>query len=775
MANGTIITFYSYKGGVGRSFIMANVASLLAIMGFKVLCIDWDLEAPGLTHYFNESRNNKDQNGLVDLLYSFINDKELPWKSFLSDVKLPKSKGKLSVMSAGNTSNGKYIDKLNSFDWGTMYEKHNLGSYLEKLRTEWKSTYDYVLIDSRTGISDIGGICTIQMPDVLALIYTANDQNIDGLLDIASRVKAAQNHFIFERSSIITVPILSRFDQREEYLIGVEWLDKCSNMMTDLYSDWINKSTSIRDFVSLTKIPYFSYWSFGEKLAVTQESGKDPETISYYLNTIAALIAHNFNDTDLLVSDRDRYIETGMPINLERKNKTEFEYDIYISYNFNDKQQVNAITSALKTIGLKVYVGTDEIETPVAAWNDYIGNAIVKCKHMVAIVGSSLTNWQDHEIREFISLTMKSNIGRRVIPVSIATNKSSNIRGLPTYLQHFSYFELSRSSAMDIANKVAEITYENATSQLTKYYSNIKNQVGLPVNGDNFFGRAKEIKMLFSYIERGNVLLTGARGIGKTSLLKRSQDIAPLHNYNCVYLNIEALNTANDFVQQLISTIKLSFKKEYSHTTINNKNIIKSIEASVNRRSDVDSYADYYSMLGDVLSILNDGKWLILLDDITHSDSSNYSTSNKNELTFDIWKWLRHARIQFTNIRWVYSCVNDFSETFSEYKYMTELSDLQVIKLKPFSLSEAAGLFSNLCNSYDMNIAESVIIYALGKINNTSPLAIQLLFKHIQQYTNANNRSIDKSTINKILDTSLRGDLIYPLPTPVRSKLKADY
>src|SRR5262245_32682594 len=49
---GSIITFYSYKGGTGRSMLLANVAWLLAANGQRVLTIDWDLEAPGLHRYF---------------------------------------------------------------------------------------------------------------------------------------------------------------------------------------------------------------------------------------------------------------------------------------------------------------------------------------------------------------------------------------------------------------------------------------------------------------------------------------------------------------------------------------------------------------------------------------------------------------------------------------------------------------------------------------------------------------------------------------------------
>jgi hypothetical protein len=53
--NGEIITFYSYKGGTGRSMALANCACILAAQqpeGDEVLMIDWDLEAPGLHRFF---------------------------------------------------------------------------------------------------------------------------------------------------------------------------------------------------------------------------------------------------------------------------------------------------------------------------------------------------------------------------------------------------------------------------------------------------------------------------------------------------------------------------------------------------------------------------------------------------------------------------------------------------------------------------------------------------------------------------------------------------
>jgi MinD-like ATPase involved in chromosome partitioning or flagellar assembly len=49
---GKVVTFYSYKGGVGRSMALANMAVILTRWGKRVLIVDWDLEAPGLEYFF---------------------------------------------------------------------------------------------------------------------------------------------------------------------------------------------------------------------------------------------------------------------------------------------------------------------------------------------------------------------------------------------------------------------------------------------------------------------------------------------------------------------------------------------------------------------------------------------------------------------------------------------------------------------------------------------------------------------------------------------------
>lgn len=52
------IVFYSLKGGTGRSLALANVAYAMVRAGKSVLCIDMDIEAPGLIDMFGLNSGN---------------------------------------------------------------------------------------------------------------------------------------------------------------------------------------------------------------------------------------------------------------------------------------------------------------------------------------------------------------------------------------------------------------------------------------------------------------------------------------------------------------------------------------------------------------------------------------------------------------------------------------------------------------------------------------------------------------------------------------------
>jgi cellulose biosynthesis protein BcsQ len=74
------VTFYSFRGGVGRTMALANVAAHLARSGQNVFLIDFDLEAPGLSLMpeFLPQTPPESAEGLVGYLRAALEDRELP-------------------------------------------------------------------------------------------------------------------------------------------------------------------------------------------------------------------------------------------------------------------------------------------------------------------------------------------------------------------------------------------------------------------------------------------------------------------------------------------------------------------------------------------------------------------------------------------------------------------------------------------------------------------------------------------------------------------------
>jgi hypothetical protein len=71
---GTIVTFYSFKGGTGRTTALANTAWILASAGYRVLVVDWDLESPGLHRFFEpflDAETVADNSGVIDMVKDY--------------------------------------------------------------------------------------------------------------------------------------------------------------------------------------------------------------------------------------------------------------------------------------------------------------------------------------------------------------------------------------------------------------------------------------------------------------------------------------------------------------------------------------------------------------------------------------------------------------------------------------------------------------------------------------------------------------------------------
>jgi MinD-like ATPase involved in chromosome partitioning or flagellar assembly len=188
-----VVTFYSFKGGVGRTMAMVNVAAELARTGRRVLLVDFDLVAPGLCEFDLLDPEIRTP-GLVEFVSDYLVDHIVPdVKNYIHrSNRFSETADRLWVMPAGCQKNSNYQSLFTAINWNDLYEEHDGYLLMEDLRSQWESAIhpDYVFVDSRTGYTDIAGICTRQLPDAVCLLFTLNKQNLTGLTRITSEIKA---------------------------------------------------------------------------------------------------------------------------------------------------------------------------------------------------------------------------------------------------------------------------------------------------------------------------------------------------------------------------------------------------------------------------------------------------------------------------------------------------------------------------------------------------------------------------------------------------------
>lgn len=185
-----VVTFYSFKGGTGRSMALVNVAGELVKSGLRVLVVDFDLEAPGLDT-FNLPRPQKSTKGVVDFVLEYLETGESPDISqFVYKSPLSNTDGQLWVMPSGG-GNNEYDSRFKSIDWQDLYENRDGYLLFEDVKAQWNQVLqpDYVLIDSRTGHTDVGSICTRQLPDAVVLFFFPNEQNRRGLETVVRQIR----------------------------------------------------------------------------------------------------------------------------------------------------------------------------------------------------------------------------------------------------------------------------------------------------------------------------------------------------------------------------------------------------------------------------------------------------------------------------------------------------------------------------------------------------------------------------------------------------------
>lgn len=289
---GTVITFYSYKGGTGRSMAVANVAYLLARQAAdasrRAVVMDWDLEAPGLHRFFADRVDLTDirgRPGIIDYFHALarlleeedklyrklVNDPN-GWQILDSMISLDQytidlGRG-LDFIKAGRVDDPQYPQQVSSFDWVDFYEDY--GKIIRVFREMVAAKYAYCLIDSRTGITDISGVCTTLLPEKLVAVFTPNRQSLYGLRNVVEQAVA------YRRASddfrpLAVFPLPSRIEEAEQKL-KQEWRSTYQQEFQTLFQQVYDvKDCDLTAYFDEVQLPHVGYYAYGEHVAVLEE------------------------------------------------------------------------------------------------------------------------------------------------------------------------------------------------------------------------------------------------------------------------------------------------------------------------------------------------------------------------------------------------------------------------------------------------------------------------------------------------------------------------
>jgi cellulose biosynthesis protein BcsQ len=324
---------------------LANVGVLLAQWGYKTLLVDLDLEAPGLENFFRtliDVHRARQVKGVVDfMLEAAEGDGEDSWQqiSFPHDfvnIRLPKTEGSLDIWAAGNRDQA-YFSRVRKLDFAEFYASKNGGAFVEHLRHQLKDRYDFVLLDSRTGLTELGGLSTVQLPDSIALIVTATEQALAGGIDIIGRANRARQRLPYPRPVVRVIPVPSRIDVLGEFRLSQQWLDRIAQDTRDILASWLPRSIKPRALFDLIKLPHVAFFSYGESLPVVEQGTTDPAGLGYAYENLAALIAHGMEEVGTLLINRDYYVRTAMR-RVPDPARTGSQGRIFISYTLKDEK-----------------------------------------------------------------------------------------------------------------------------------------------------------------------------------------------------------------------------------------------------------------------------------------------------------------------------------------------------------------------------------------------------------------------------------------------------
>jgi len=282
---------------------------------------------------------------------------------------------------------------------------------------------------------------------------------------------------------------------------------------------------------------------------------------------------------------------------------------------------------------------------------------------------------------------------------------------------------------------------------------------GQPVEGDDFFGREKELELLKEKLSNGlNIIIPGPRRWGKTSFVKEFFR-RKISVFKDCYINLHETPSIKSFCDLFIDMRRItdlkSFILEIKEKFIKkNWNSLmdlipelktKDVEIKIGKFKEKDNF-EQLNALTVIFELFPKYKVILVLDEISDF-IIELEKKNKDE-AINFLKWLRVLR-QDLNVQMILTGSVNITSALQKLKLESLIGDMYLFKLKPLKQDESNLFLKSLLKSKEIEIKGEAFDFCIPKIQNGVHYFIQLFADEIS--INCQNKIIEsKEEISQI-------------------------
>ncbi len=295
----------------------------------------------------------------------------------------------------------------------------------------------------------------------------------------------------------------------------------------------------------------------------------------------------------------------------------------------------------------------------------------------------------------------------------------------------------------------------------------MKNKVGPPVVGEDFYGRKEEIEYLWdSFENENNIILSSPRRVGKTSLALKLVEKAIENGWDVISINMEEVATESKFIIEFIEQLK---KQSIWEKIKDQGNLIlrtiKSIKPKL-KYEDLEVEVEWKERKKDIYknlqNLLNHKvKTLIYIDELTvmlNSILKNGGDDGRNNV-MDFLDFMRSIRqVENSKIRWIFCSSVGIQNFTVEHRLSFTTNDLLEYKLKPFSKNDSIKMLALLSESNKINLNTDLIELIITKTDYLQPYFLQAFFEKIKYFHKVDGLPIDQNILDPAYASLITGD-----------------